>query len=163
MKIDCKLPVNASKEAIWAIIADYEHMEENITAITKVDILERPTSKDSLVGLKWTETRTMFGQEATETMWVTESIPNQYYQTRAESHGAIYISRMYISTEKKEDGTEQNFVGMGFDGEARSFCSKVMMFLMGWMMVNATKEALMKDLEDIKALAERKDDTDKTS
>lgn len=152
MKLDCKIPVNASKEAIWSVITDYEHMVENIEAITKVEILEKPTSDDSMVGLKWTETRTMFGSEATETMWVTESVTNEYYQTRAESCGAIYVSRMYIS--KEED---QNFVGMSFDGEAQSLCSKVMMKLMGWMMVGETKKALMKDLEDIKRIAEEKD------
>lgn len=157
MKIDCKIPVNASKEAIWDVITDYEHMVENIQAITKVEILEKPTKPDSLVGLKWSETRTMFGSEATETMWVTESVTNEYYQTRAESHGAIYISKMYISEE--EDG--QNFVGMAFDGEAQSLCSKIMMVMMGWMMVGATKQCLMKDLEDIKKIAEGKESSKK--
>jgi len=155
MKIDCKIPVNASKEIIWNIISDYEHMVENIGAITKADILEKPTSPDSLVGLKWTETRTMFGSEATETMWVTESATNDYYQTRAENCGAVYISKMYISSDVVDD-QKQNFVGMAFDGEAQSLCSKVMMVAMGWLMVGATKKALMKDLEDIKALAEKR-------
>ena len=152
MKIDCQLPVNASKEAIWNVITDYEHMVENIAAITKVDILERPpkdNKRGEITGLKWTETRTMFGQEATETMWVTECIINDHYLTRAESHGSIYISKMYI--EEKEG---QNYVGMAFDGQAQSFCSKVMMVLMGWMFVGETKKALMKDLEDIKVKAE---------
>jgi len=155
MKIDCKIPVNASKEIIWNIISDYEHMVENIGAITKVEILEKPTSADSLVGLKWTETRTMFGSEATETMWVTESVTNDYYQTRAENCGAVYISKMYISSDVVDD-QKQNYVGMAFDGEAQSLCSKVMMVAMGWLMVGATKKALMKDLEDIKALAEKR-------
>jgi hypothetical protein len=149
MKVDCQIPVNASKEAIWAVISDYEHMVENIQAITKVEILERPTSSDSLVGLKWTETRTMFGSEATETMWVTESVTNQYYQTRAENCGTIYHSRVFLA---EENG--QNYVGMSFEGEAQSFCSKVMMVAMGWMMVDGMKKALLKDLEDIKNIAE---------
>ena len=149
MKLDCKIPVNASKEAIWAVISDFEHMTENIESITNSEILERPTSKDSLVGLKWTETRTMFGSEATETMWVTESVTNEYYQTRAENCGAIYHSKMYIS---EEDG--QSYVGMSFEGEAQSMCSKIMMVAVGWMMVSETKKALMKDLEDIKKIAE---------
>ena len=153
MNIDCQLAVNASKESIWAVISDYEHMVDNIQAITKVDILEKPSSKDSLVGLKWTETRTMFGQEATETMWVTECVTNDYYQTRAESHGSIYTSKMYIAS-KEENGKTQNYVGMAFEGEAQSLCAKIMMVTMGWMFVGETKKALMKDLEDIKAKAE---------
>lgn len=156
MKVDIKIPVDATPEAIWAVISDYDHFEDNIESITKIDILERPAKSDSLVGLKWTETRTMFGSEAQETMWVTESEAPNYYETRAESHGAIYISRMYTITETQEGGSTQTYVGMKFDGQAQSFCSKVMMVTMGWMMVGATKKCFLKDLEDIKSIAEKK-------
>jgi hypothetical protein len=148
MKVDCKVPVNASKEAIWSVMTDFEHMVDIIHDITKVEIIERPTS-DSLVGLKWTETRIMFGAEATETMWITESVPMEYYQTRAESCGAIYTSRVYISTE-----AQQNYLGMKFEGECTSFCSKVMMIAMGWMFMGESKKAILKDINDIKAIAE---------
>jgi hypothetical protein len=148
MKVDCKIPVNASKEAIWSVMTDFEHMVDIIQGIIKAEILERPTS-DSLVGLKWTETRIMFGSEATETMWITDSVPHEYYQTRAESCGAIYISRVYISTED-----QQNYLGMKFEGECASFCSKVMMIALGWMFVGESKKAMLKDLKDIKAIAE---------
>jgi hypothetical protein len=162
MKLDCQLAVNASKESIWSVLTDYDHMVDNISAITKVEIHNRPTSeikKDDITGLKWTETRTMFGQEATETVWVTDCVPLEYYQTRAENHGAVYISKMYIEEKAgdDEDGKimqNNNYVGMSFDGEAESLCSKIMMVAMGWMFVGETKKALMKDLEDIKAKAE---------
>jgi hypothetical protein len=156
MKVNCKVPVNASKESIWAVISDYEHIVDHIQAITKVEILERPTSPSSLVGLKWAETRTMFGQDATETMWVTESVENEYYTICAESHGCIYNSKMYITTIHEKGKEQQNFVGMSFEGEAQSFCSKIMMWILGWMMVGETKKQLLKDLEDIKAVAEKK-------
>lgn len=162
MQLDIKIPVNATKEAIWDVISDYEHMVENISAITKVDILERPSSPDSLVGLKWTETRTMFGSEAVETMWVTQSEKPNYYETRAESHGAIYISRMYTASEV-HSGVTTNYVGMKFNGQAESLCSKFMMTVMGWMFVGATKSALEKDLQDIKAIAEKKSTGKSTS
>ena len=152
MKIDCRIPVNASKETIWSVISDYEHMVENIDAITDVIILERPTSEDSLIGLKWTEVRTMFGTEAKETMWVTDCVTNEYYKMRAESHEAIYESKMYIG---EEEG--QIFAGMSFDGEAQGLCGKIMMMAMGWMVEGETKKALMKDLEDIKKIAESKE------
>eukprot|EP00957_Ditylum_brightwellii_P100284 7642586-Ditylum_brightwellii.AAC.1 len=72
MKIDCKIPVNASREAIWSVITDFEHMVDNIDAITKGEILEKPDDGNNLVGLKWQETWVMFGSEATETMWITD-------------------------------------------------------------------------------------------
>jgi hypothetical protein len=156
MKVDCKIPVNASKEAIWAVIADYEHMVDHIQAITKVEILERPTSPPSLVGLKWIETRTMFGKEATETMWVTESVENEYYTVCAESHGCTYNSKMYIASINQNGKDQENCVGMSFEGEAQSLCSKLMMWTLGWMMVGETKKQFMNDLRDIKTIAEKK-------
>ena len=148
MKLELKIPVNASPEAIWKVISDIENATENITAIESIEVLEKPT--DGLVGLKWVETRKMFGKSATETMWITESVENSHYQTRAESHGAIYISRMFIDQEG-----DQVFVGMSFDGQPQKFGAKVMMWLMGWMFKGATKKALRKDLEDIKGVAEK--------
>ena len=118
--------------------------------------------KGDITGLKWSETRTMFGSEATETMWITDCKIDEYYKTRAENCGAIYISTMYITSEEVVDGDDddgnnkktQNFVGMSFEGEAETFCAKVMNVLMGWLIVGETKKALMRDLNDIKAKAE---------
>ena len=39
-EFDTKIPVDASKGAIWGVLTDYEHMADNIQAITKVEILE---------------------------------------------------------------------------------------------------------------------------
>jgi carbon monoxide dehydrogenase subunit G len=149
MKFEETVAVNASPEAIWSILSDIDNAAENISAIEKVEVLEKPT--DGLVGLKWIETRTMFGKTATETMWITEAVENSHYLTRAENHGAIYISKMYIT---EEGGTTH--VGMSFDGQPQTFMAKLMMGMMGWMFKKATKKALMKDLVDIKALAEQK-------
>jgi hypothetical protein len=43
---------------------------------------------------------------------------------------------------------------MEFTGQPQTFGAKIMGALMGSMMKNATKKALMKDLEDIKRAAE---------
>jgi len=107
--------------------------------------------------LKWQETRVMFGSEATETMWITDCVSKEYYQTRAENCGAVYISKMYITTFDENNNQKQIYVGISFDVEGQSFCSKIMMVAMGWMMVGETKKALQKDLEDIKCIAEEKE------
>lgn len=157
MKCNVQIPVNAAKEAVWKVISDIDNAVDTIDSITKIDILERPTQEGSLVGLKWTETRVMFGKETTETMWVTEAKLHEYYQTRTESCGAVYISRMYIAEKEHEDvdtGKNVSYVGMSFDGESQTFCSKVMMVLMGWMVVGETKKAILADLKNIKDKAE---------
>ena len=48
---------------------------------------------------KWRETRTMFGQEATEEMWITEHEKDASYVAEAESRGNHYRSEYRFTTE----------------------------------------------------------------
>lgn len=149
MKIKATIAINGSREDIWKVITDIDHSATNIRAIEKIEVLERPES--GFVGLKWEETRTMFGQKATEIMWITEAKENEYYQTRAENNGAIYKSEFLL-----EDAGEETLLTMMFDGEAQSFGAKLMSFLTGFMFKGATEKAIKEDLEDIKAIVEKK-------
>jgi hypothetical protein len=148
MKLTVQMPVDASKEAIWKVISNIKNAEKTITGIEKVEVLEEP--KEGLVGLKWRETRTLFGKTATEVMWITEAKENSHYKTRAESHGSIYITEVGIV---EENG--KNHIRMEFNGQPQSFGAKIMGAMLGSMMKNATKKALMKDLEDIKKASEK--------
>jgi len=147
MEFKTDIQINAGKEKVWSVISNIENATDNIEAIQSIEVLEQPTN--GMVGLKWKETRTMFGKEATEIMWITEASENEYYQTRAESHGAIYISKLWI--EENEKGSRLN---MSFNGTPVTFGAKFMSAVMGWMFKNATVKALKKDLEDIKKVAE---------
>lgn len=148
MKAYAELTVKAPKEAIWAVICDIDHCDQNIGGIQKVEVLEKPAI--GMVGLKWRETRTMFGKEATEVMWVTEAEENSYYQTRAESHGSIYSSRMAI-----EDKGDHCLLSMAFNGEAVSMGAKIGDVIFSRMMTKSTEKALLVDLEDIRAAVVR--------
>lgn len=147
MEVSARVKVNASKEAIWSVIKDIDNAPKNISGIVSVEVLERPT--EGLVGLKWREQRVMFGKEAYETMWVTDSEENSFYQTRAESHGAIYISKMLI-----EDNGDSCVLEMSFKAEALTFGAKVGNFVFSGMMKKSTEKALFEDLKDIKKVAE---------
>lgn len=149
MKTSVSISINKPKEEVWKAITDFENCPSYITSIISLDILEQPD--DTLVGFKWKETREMFGKEATETMWITDVTVNEYYQTRAESHGSIYISKMAI----KEDGDNSELI-FSFTGEAVSFFAKIMSALMSSMIKKSMDKAMMKDLEDIKAYVESK-------
>lgn len=147
MEFKTDIQIKANKEKVWAIISDIENSKDSISAIGSIEILEQPS--DGMVGLKWKETRTMFGKQATEIMWITEASENEYYQTRAESHGAIYISRLWI-----DENENSSTLNMSFNGTPVTFGAKVMSALIGWMFKSATAKALKKDLEDIKKAAE---------
>ena len=93
----------------------------------------------------------MFGKEAVETMWITDYAENEYYQTRAESHGSIYKSRISI-----EHVGENTKLTMSFTAEAQTFFVKVFSKCMGFMIKGSMKKALIKDLNDIKTHLESK-------
>jgi uncharacterized membrane protein len=138
------ITINKPKEIIWNTIKDIENSASFINGINKIEIIEKP--EDTLTGFKWKETRTMYGKEATEIMWITEAEENKYYQTRAESHGSIYVSKQTI------DGVSENTskLTMEFDGTPLTLGSKIMMFLSGKILEKSLRKTIAVDLEDIK-------------
>ena len=92
----------------------------------------------------------MFGKEATEVMWVTDSVDNEYYCTRAESHGSVYISRLSLT-----ESAGITSLTMSFSGEAQSLIAKVLSMLMGIFIKGAMVKELQRDLADIKNFVEQ--------
>ena len=149
MKITIDIEIKAPKEKVWKVITDIENSANTISGIDKIEILDKP--KDTMVGLKWKETRTIFGKSATETMWITEATENSYYKTRAESNGAIYQTILKLS--EKENTT---LLTMEFSSEAISLKGKIMGFIFGRMLNKSMKKLIEKDLIDIKTTVENK-------
>jgi hypothetical protein len=147
MKLHVQVPINKSKEEIWKVIADIENSMNIIDSIEEIVILEKPDN--GLIGLKWSEKRIMYGKEATETMWITDAVPNEYYVTEAESHGSKYVTRVFIPG----DGNV-NYLAMDFVARPLSTGAKITWGLLGFLFKGATKKALQKDLDDIKKVVE---------
>ena len=82
-------------------------------------------------------------------MWITDYVENEYYQTRAESHGSIYISR--LSIKRVENHIK---LTMSFSAEAQTFFVKIFSLCMGFVIKGSMKKALIKDLNDIKTHVE---------
>src|SRR5438445_9289786 len=95
MLVEAQVTINASKAAIWAAITDIENASETISGIEKIEVLEKPAN--GLVGLKWRETRMLFGKPATVEKWITDAAENEYYKTRAEDSGFVFLTTMRIS------------------------------------------------------------------
>lgn len=148
MQTQVSIVINSRREKVWLAITDIENCQDMISAILKINILNKPDQ--GLVGLKWQETREMFGNEAMETMWITEAVDNEYYCTRAENHGAVYLTR--LSLQPQGNATE---LTMTFTGEAETMVAKILSALMGAFIKGSLKKALLKDLEDIKAHVEK--------
>ena len=149
MKIRVQVPIHGAKVDIWKVITDIENSSKHIKGIEKIEILEKPDK--GIIGLKWIETRTMFGKTATETMWITEAEENKYYKTRAESHGSVYISTVEIN-----DSKDMLYLSMELSAKAISFGAKLVSGIFSLIFKNSSKKALLKDLNDIKDIVERK-------
>lgn len=148
MKVSTSIDIAGPREEVWKVITDIENAVGRISSIMDIEVLEKPET--GFVGFKWKETRKMFGKEATEVMWVTESVENEYYLTRAESHGSVYISRMAVT---ESGGTTT--LTMSFSGEAQTLVAKILSTLMGFMIKGSMEKELQKDLADIKQFVEQ--------
>lgn len=137
----------ATPESVWTVLTDLDNAAENISAIHKVERLDDSGGFD--IGTSWRETRTMFGKTATEDMTVTAIDPGRSYTTAAESHGAKY--RSTHSVEPIDGGSR---ISMAFGAEPTSFFARVFSMTVGRLFDNATRKAIVKDLEDISAAAE---------
>ncbi len=142
--ISCSIVIQAQKQTIWALITDIENAQRNISGIKKIVILN-PASDGSIIGLKWQETREFMGKDAIEEMWITDAVENSFYETRAESHGCIYKSRLELNDTDK--GTN---LSMTFFCEPQTLGAKLMWNLTGWMAKKSLKKVIEQDLLDIK-------------
>lgn len=138
--------INAPPAQVWKIVTDFENIAKNISAITDAKILEQPDT--GIIGLKWQETRVMFGKEATETMWISAAKDGEWYETTAHNCGSIYNSR--VGVKEVNGGTE---ISMSFTATPETFFAKLFS-VVGFMFNGAIKKAFQQDLLDIKRLAE---------
>src|SRR5262249_13018463 len=95
MIVEAQVTINASRAAVWAAITNIENASEIISGIEKIEILEKPAN--GLVGLRWRETRMLFGKPATAEKWITDAAENAFYKTRAEENGFVFLTTMSIS------------------------------------------------------------------
>src|SRR5215813_7606711 len=95
MIVEAQVTINGSRAAIWTTITDIANASETIKGIEEIEILEKPAR--GLVGLKWRETRMFFGKPAAVEKWITDAAENEFYRTRAESDGFVFLSTTSIS------------------------------------------------------------------
>src|SRR5882672_8761779 len=95
MIVEAQVTINGSKAAIWATITNIENASKTISGIENIEVLEKPAT--GLVGLRWRETRMLFGKPATAEKWITDAAENEFYKTRAESDGFVFLSTISMS------------------------------------------------------------------
>jgi hypothetical protein len=150
MHVEAQVTINGSKAAIWAAITNVEKASEIISGIEKIEVVEKPAS--GLVGLKWRETRMLFGKPATAEKWITDAAENAFYKTRAEDNGFVFSSTMSIS-ESNNGGIT---LTSSHDSRPQGLVARLMSIPMALFFKGVAKKALLQDLKDIKAAVEQK-------
>ena len=149
MIVEAQVTINGSKAAIWAAITNIENASETISGIENIEILEKPAN--GLVGLRWRETRMLFGKPATAEKWITDAAENEFYKTRAESHGFVFLSTISIS-ESSGGGIT---LTSSHDSKPQGIVARLLSIPMGFLFKGVAKKALLQDLNDIKAAVEQ--------
>ena len=148
MIVEAQVTINGSKAAIWAAMTNIENAAEIISGIENIEVLEKPAS--GLVGMRWRETRMYFGKPATVEKRITDAMENEFYKTRAESDGFVFLSTMRIS-----ESSGGVMLATSHDTKPQGLAAKLKSIPMPFFK-GMVRKALLQDLNDIKSAIERK-------
>lgn len=149
MIVEAQVSVRGSKAVVWAAITDIEHAAELVSGIESIELVEEPDS--GLVGLRWRETRTLFGKAATAEKWITEAVENEFYKTRAEDGGFVFLTTRRIA---ESDGGVT--LSESHESLPQGMVATLMSIPMRLFFRGVIRKAALQDLNDIKAFVERK-------
>ena len=147
MIVEAQVTIKGSKAAIWATITNIENASETISGIENIEVIEKPAN--GLVGLKWRETRMLFGKPATVEKWITDAAEDKFYTTRAEDGGLTYLTTMSIS--ESRGGIT---LTSSHDSKPQGIVARLQSIPMGVLFKGVAKKALLQDLNDIKSAIE---------
>jgi hypothetical protein len=149
MIVEAQVTINGARAAVWAAITNIENASEIISGIEKIEVVGKPAN--GLVGLRWRETRMLFGKPATVEKWITDAAENEFYKTKAEDGGFVFLTTTRIS-ESSGDIT----LTSSHESQPQGIVAKLMSISMGLFFKGVIKKAVLQDLNDIKAAVERK-------
>jgi len=148
MIVETQVTIKGSRAAIWAAISNIEHASETISGIEKIEVLEKPAN--GLVGLRWRETRMLFGKPAAVEKWITDAVENEFYKTRAESDGFVFLTTKSLS-----ESSGGITLTECHDSRPQGMVAKLMSVPMMFLFKGVAKKALLQDLNDIKTVVEQ--------
>jgi hypothetical protein len=148
MVVEAQVSINGSRAATWAAMTNIESASDIISGIEKIEVLERPAN--GLVGLRWRETRMLFGKPATAEKWITDAAENEFYKTRAESDGFVFLSTTSIA-----ESDRGIMLTSSHDSQPQGLAAKLMSIPMGLLFKGVARKALLQDLNDIKSAVEQ--------
>ena len=150
MIVEAQVTINGSRAATWAAITEIENASKFMSGIENIEVLKKPAN--GLVGLRWRETRMLFGKPATAEKWITDAVENAFYKTRAEDKGFVFLSTMSIS----ESSNGSLTLTSSHDSQPQGIVARLMSIPMALFFKGVAKKAFLQDLNDIKSAVEQK-------
>ncbi len=147
MIVEASVTMKGSRAAAWAAITDIENAAAALSGVERIDIVEKPLA--GIVGLRWRETRILFGEPATVEKKITDAVENEFYRTKAESDGFLFLTTMRLS-ESADGITVTSAHETKPQGLLASLKALPMVFFKG-----VVKKAILQDLNDLKAVVEQ--------
>jgi|688.fasta_scaffold10009_2 hypothetical protein len=148
MIVEAQITITGSKAAVWAVMTDIEKAPEIHSAVEKIEVVERPAN--GIIGLKWRETRKLFGTSAKVEKVIIAGSENEFYTTHAADGGFLFstYNRIWedagvIVLRSIHKTTPQGFIA----------CLKALPMV---FFKSVIKKAILQDLNDIKAEVERR-------
>ena len=149
MIVEAQVTINGSRSAIWDAIINMENATKIIHGIEKIEILEKPVN--GFVGLRWRETRMLFGKPATVEKWITDAVENEFYKTRAEDSGFVFLTTTSLS------GSSGGItLTSSHDSQPQGIVAKLQSIPMALLFRGVIRKAILQDLNDIKVAVEQK-------
>lgn len=147
MIVEVEVTIDGSRAAVWSVITDIANAVKTISGIEQIEVLEKPAH--GLVGLRWRETRMYFGKPAAVEKRITDAVENEFYKTRAESDGFVFLSTVSIS---ENNGSVT--LTSSHETKPQGFMAMIKSIPMP-LFKGMVKKALQQDLNDIKTAVER--------
>jgi len=142
--VEARTTISGAKAAIWATITDIANAASIIRGIERIEIVEKPDQ--GLVGLKWRETRMLFGKPVAVEKWITQAVENEFYETRAESDGFVFVTTMRLS---RADGGVT--LTSSHDSRPQGLVATLQAIPMKLLFKGVIRKAILEDLKDIEA------------
>ena len=147
MLVEAQVTIHGPKAKIWAAITDIENASKTMSGIENIEVVEKPAN--GLVGFRWRETRMLFGKPATVEKWITDAAENEFYETRAEDSGFVFITTLRIS-----EGNGGMTLTSSHDSKPQGIAARLKSTPM-FLFKGVARKALLQDLNDIKSAVER--------
>lgn len=135
-------------QRVFEVVADVEHCVGRLPAIKSIEIVS--DARHGL-GMRWRETRTLFGRDATATLEITEFRPPLEYVVASEEGGFTYRTVIRVIA----TGSDTCRLEREFFTTAHTIIARVMGMTLMPLMTKMMVGLLQEELDALKSYCEK--------